>query len=287
MGENPVLTEANAGHVRQALEKLDFLVVQDLFMSDSAQYADVVLPAASFAEKDGTFTNTERRVQRVRKAIASPGDAKPDWWIASQIAQRMGEPGFDYAGPEAIMQEINQVTPIYGGITYNRIEDNGLQWPCPDEQHPGTPYLHKGKFSRANGKGFFSPLAYRPSAEQPDAEFPMILSTDRSLYHYHSSTMTRRVAGLEELDGNEWLRLHPEDAQRFGVEDGNWVEVTSRRGAVKVRVKITDIVRPGLCSMTFHFRESPTNDITNPALDPIAKIPETKVSAVNIRLVSA
>jgi len=282
VGENPLLTEANANHVREALEKLDFFVAQDLFISETAQYADVILPAASFAEKAGTFTNTERRVQRVRPAIPPRGDSRPDWWITCQIAKKMGAAGFDFADPSEIMKEIASVTPTYGGITYERIEKVGLQWPCFDENHPGTQYLHKEKFARPNGKGQLVPLTYKKSAEIADDEYPLILTTDRSLYHYHSATMTRRVNGLEELDSNEWLKLSPADAARFGIEDGEWVEVHSRRGAVKVHAQVTDICPPGVCSMTFHFRESPTNEITNPALDPIAKIPETKVTAVRV-----
>jgi len=282
VGENPLLTEANAKHVREALEKLDFFVAQDLFISETAQYADVILPAASFAEKEGTFTNTERRVQRVRRAIAPRGDSRPDWWIISQIAQKMGEPGFDFAEPSKIMEEIAAVTPTYGGISHERVEKDGLQWPCRDENDPGTQYLHKDKFARPNGKAQFVPLKYKKSAEIADAEYPLILTTDRSLYHYHSSTMTRRVEGLEQLDSNEWLKLSPADAVQFDIEDGEWVEVHSRRGKVKVRTQVTDICPPGLCSMTFHFHESRTNEITNPALDPVAKIPETKVTAVRV-----
>ncbi len=282
VGENPLLTEANAKHVREALEKLDFLAVQDLFISETAQYADVILPAASFAEKDGTFTNTERRVQRVRKAISPRGDSKPDWWITSQIAQKMGAPGFEFSHPSEIMGEIAALTPIYGGITYGRLEGVGLQWPCRDESDQGTPYLHKGSFARPNGKGQFVPLTYKVSAEIADEEYPLILTTDRSLYHYHSATMTRRVKGLEELDSQEWLKLNPVDAARFDIQDGDWVEVYSQRGVVKVRAQVTDICPSGVCSMTFHFRESPTNEITNPALDPVAKIPETKVTAVRV-----
>ena len=282
VGENPLLTEANANHVREALENLDFFVAQDLFISETAQYADVILPAASFAEKAGTFTNTERRVQRVRPAIPPRGDSRPDWWITCQIAQKMGAAGFDFADPSEIMKEIASVTPTYGGITYERIEKVGLQWPCFDENHPGTQFLHKEKFARPNGKGQLVPLTYKKSAEIADDEYPLILTTDRSLYHYHSATMTRRVNGLEELDSKEWLKLSPADAARFGIEDGEWVEVHSRRGVVKVHAQVTDICPPGVCSMTFHFRESPTNEITNPALDPIAKIPETKVTAVRV-----
>jgi len=282
VGENPLLTEANAKHVREALEKLDFFVAQDLFISETAQYADVIFPAASFAEKNGTFTNTERRVQRVRAALSPRGESKPDWWITSQIAQKMGEPGFNFSQPSEIMEEIAAVTPIYGGISYERIEEVGLQWPCRDENDPGTQYLHKGKFARPNGKGQFVPLTYKKSAEIADDEYPLILTTDRSLYHYHSATMTRRVEGLEQLDSNEWFKLSPSDAEQFGIEDGEWVEVYSRRGKVKVRAQVTDICPSGVCSMTFHFHESPTNEITNPALDPVAKIPETKVTAVRV-----
>ncbi len=279
VGENPVLTEADAKHARKALEKLDFLVSQDIFLTESGQYADVILPAASFAEKDGTFTNTERRVQRVRQVIPPLGESKPDWWITSQIARAMDEEGFDYKTPEEIMDEINHVSPIYGGITYKRIEKKGLQWPCKDSKDRGTQYLHKGKFSR--GKGRFVALEYRPSAEIADKAYPLILTTDRSLYQFHT-VMTRRAEGLDELEPEELIKMHPNDAELFGVEDGQWVEISSRRGKVKARAQVTDICQPGMVSMTFHFVEAPTNEITNPALDPIAKIPETKVSAVKV-----
>jgi predicted molibdopterin-dependent oxidoreductase YjgC len=280
VGENPVLSEANANHVHEALEKLDFLVCQDLFLTESAQYADVVLPAVSFAEKDGTFTNTERRVQRVRKAIPPVGDAKPDWWIVSQIAQRMGAAGFEHSGPSEIMDEIAALTPIYGGISYERLDGAGLQWPCPSAEHPGTQFLHQGRFSR--GVGRFMPLSYRPPAELPDADYPLLLTTDRSLYHFHTSTMTRRVKGLEELDDRELLRINGRDAARLGLGQGEKVKISSRRGEMTAEVDVTDICPPGVVSMTFHFAESPTNVLTSPALDPIAKTPETKVCAVKV-----
>lgn len=209
----------------------------------------------------------------------------PDWWITAQIAQKMGEKGFNFTEPAEIMDEINAVTPIYRGITYRRLEEGGLQWPCRDEEDPGTPYLHQGKFARPNGKGKFMPLTYKASAEISDAEYPLILTTDRSLYHYHSSTMTRRVEGLVDLDPQEWLKINPEDAARYGIEDGKWVEVISRRGKVNARAQINSTLPVGVISLTFHFTEVPTNVITNPALDPIAKIPETKVSAVKIKAV--
>jgi predicted molibdopterin-dependent oxidoreductase YjgC len=242
----------------------------------------VVLPAASFVEKEGTFTNTERRVQRVRQAIPPRGDAKPDWWIVCQLAQKMGEEGFDFESAAEVMQEINAVTPIYGGITYDRLGKNGLQWPCRDADDPGTKFLHEGQFARPNGLGQFVPLTYKQSAEIADQEYPLILTTDRSLYHYHGSTMTRRVDGLVDLDPHEELKINPADAARFSIVDGQWVEVSSRRGQVKVRAKVTETCPEGVTSMTFHFAEAPTNELTNPALDPVAKIPETKVSAVKV-----
>ncbi|MEJ2749888.1 MAG: molybdopterin dinucleotide binding domain-containing protein, partial [Anaerolineae bacterium] len=218
---------------------------------------------------------------RVRQAIPPVGDSKPDWWIVAQLGQRMSDHGFDFNHPREIMEEINQVTPIYGGITYERLEDTaGLQWPCPTTDHPGTQFLHKDKFSR--GKGHFSPLSYRAPFEQPDDEYPLLLTTDRSLFHGHSGSMTHREEGLGVLNGEELLLINPQDAERFGVVDGEMVGVESRRGELEVRVKVTDICKPGVASMTFHFPEAPTNVLTNSALDPVAKIPETKVAAVRV-----
>lgn len=280
VGENPMLSEANIHHVEEALEHLEFLVVQDIFLTETARFANVILPAVSFAEKDGTFTNTERRVQRVRQAIAPVGDARPDWWIASQIAQRLGGQGFDFSHPSEIMDEIVSLTPSYGGVSYDRLEAEGLQWPCPTPEHSGTPILHVGQFSRGLGK--FMPLAYRPSAEVPDETYPLVLTTDRSLYHYHTSTMTRKVDGLEALHSQEWLMVNPADAAHLGIADGETVRVSSRRGETTVQVRVTDTCPPGVVSMTFHFAESPANVLTNSALDPVAKTPETKVCAVRI-----
>lgn len=283
VGENPLLTEANANHVQEALERVEFLVVQDLFLSETAVYADVVFPAASYAEKHGTFTNTERRVQRVRRAVPPVGDSRPDWWITAQLGQRMSNHGFDFDTPQEIMDEINQVTPIYGGISYERLEDgNGLQWPCPTTDHPGTQFLHKGKFARPNGKGHFSPLQYKPPFEQPDEEYPLLLTTDRSLFHWHSGSMTHREEGLGVLNGEELLLINPQDAEAHQIADGEIVAVSSRRGELEVRARVTDICLPGVVSMTFHFPDAPTNVLTNSALDPIAKIPETKVAAVRV-----
>ncbi|MCK5169383.1 MAG: molybdopterin-dependent oxidoreductase, partial [Bacteroidales bacterium] len=282
VGENPILSEADSNHVKRALDNLDFFVVQDIFMTESARYADIVLPAASFAEKDGTFTNTERRVQRVRKAVIPPGEAKCDWWISCEIARRMGAKGFDYKSASDIMDEINKVAPIYGGITFERIENEGLQWPCPTTDHSGTKFMHSEKFTKPNGLGKLFPLTYKASVELPDNEYPLLLTTDRSLYHYHTSTMTRRVEGLEILDGEEFLKVNSEDAKQMGIKDGEYVTVRSRRGDVKVKAQITHIVPKGIASLTFHFHETPTNELTICALDPVAKIPETKVCAIKV-----
>lgn len=282
VGENPVLSEANANHTVEALKKIDFLVVQDIFLTETAELADVVLPASTFAEKDGTFANTERRIQRVRQAIAPVGDSKPDWQITCEIAKKMGASGFDFSSPEEIMKEISSLTPPYGGITYERLEDGGLQWPCPTADHPGTPILHAEKFGTDTGKAKLMVLEFRPSEELPDNKYPLMLTTDRSLFHYHTGSMTRKVEGLEQLDSEELLKIHPNDASELGIENDEIVKVTSRRGETTVKARLTQICPPGLVSMTFHFAESPTNVLTSSALDPIAKTPETKVCAVRV-----
>jgi len=280
MGENPMLSDPDLNHVREALNKLDFLVVQDIFLNETAQLANVVLPAATFAEKDGTFTNTDRRVQRVRKAIEPIGQSRSDWQIICAIATRMGRKDFSFGSPSEIFEEIATLTPQYAGITYNRLEQSGLQWPCNTQDHPGTPILHVGQFSR--GKGRFVPLEYKPPAETPDEKYPLVLTTGRSLYHYHTGTMTRKVQGLNILRDQELVEMNPRDAHVLGIANGEMVRVVSRRGEVTARAKVTEASPPGTISMTFHFAESPTNVLTNPALDPVAKIPELKVCAVRI-----
>jgi len=279
LGENPMLSDPNLNHVKEALENLDFLVVQDIFLSETAQLADVVLPSASFAEKDGTFTNTERRVQRVRKAVDVPGEARQDWEIICDLARRLGATA-DYHHPSEIMDEIASVSPIYGGMSFARVEKDGLQWPCPDKEHPGTGFLHKDQFKR--GKGKFHPTVFREAAELPDDEYPYILTTGRNLEHFHTGTLTRRTAGLEELSPPAPFEIHPEDAARESIEDGEKVEITSRRGSVQARAVVTERSPQGTIFMPFHFREAAANVLTNDALDPIAKIPELKVCAVRL-----
>ncbi|MFC1927185.1 formate dehydrogenase subunit alpha [Chloroflexota bacterium] len=280
VGENPALSDPDLQHVRAALARLEFLVVQDIFLSETAEFAHVVLPAASFAEKDGTFTNTERRVQLVRKAIEPIGDSKPDWWIVCETARRLGATNFDYNHPSDIMEEIRKLTPSYGGISCDRLGNEGLQWPCPSEDHPGTCILHTNTFVR--GKGRFMPLKYTPPAEMPDANYPLILSTGRSLYHFHTGTMTRKVAGLNVIEPEAAVEINPEDASLLGINQGDKVKISSRRGEVIVKAKVTDSFAPGVVFMTFHFAESAANILTNPKLDPVSKIPELKVAAVKV-----
>ena len=280
IGENPLLSEPNITHAKEALEKLEFLVVQDIFLSETAELADVVLPGVSFAEKDGTFTNTERRVQRVRKAVEPVGDSRPDWQITCQLGKKMGNSGFDFAHPSQIMDEIAMLTPSYGGISYRRLEEGGLQWPCPTPEHPGTPILHTQQFTR--GKGRFIPLEYKPPMELPDKNYPLVLTTGRSLYHFHTGTMTRKVEGLNVLKPEGTVEISPEDASKLGIADDDMVKVSSRRGKVTARAKVTEASPAGVVFMTFHFAESPANILTNPALDPVAKIPEYKVCAVRV-----
>jgi formate dehydrogenase major subunit len=279
MGENPMLSDPDLTHVEESLKHLELLIVQDLFLTETAKMADVVLPSASFAEKDGTFSNTERRVQRIRKAVKAPGEARPDWKIIADIATQMGYP-MKYSSAKKIMEEINSVTPSYAGITYDRIDEEGLQWPCPNEEHKGTKFLHKDQFSR--GKGLFHAIEYLPPAELPDDKYPMILSTGRVLYHYHTGTMTRLSKGIMERCPESLVEIHPQDADKLGIKDGQLVKLTSRRGTVQARAHLTKRSPQGTVFMNFHFREAAVNLLTNPALDPIGKIPEYKVCAVKV-----
>jgi len=279
MGENPMLSDPDLTHVEASLKNLDILVVQDIFLTETAELADVVLPSACFAEKDGTLTNTERRVQRFRKAVNSPGEARPDWQIIADLATKMGY-AMDYSSPEDIMKEISRVTPSYAGITYERIEKEGIQWPCISLDHPGTKYLHKDKFAR--GLGLFHAVEYIPPAELPDEEYPLILNTGRVLYHYHTGSMTRRAKGPSERYPESLIEINPEDAGRYGIEDGKPVSIITRRGRITARAKVTDRSPIGTIFANFHFSEAAVNRLTNPAMDPVGKIPEYKVCAVKI-----
>lgn len=279
MGENPMLSDPDLNHARESLEKLDLLIVQDIVLSETARLAHIVLPAASFAEKDGTFTNTERRVQRIRKAVKAPGQAKADWKIICEMAAKMGY-SMKYANPGKVMDEINALTPSYAGITYDRIEDVGIQWPCPHQDHHGTKILHQGKFTR--GLGLMSAVEYREPAEMTDKEYPFILTTGRVLYQYHTGTMTRLSKGITERCPESLVEINPADGKKLGLTGGQFVKVSSRRGTLQAKSDLTERVPEGTIFMNFHFREAAVNLLTNPALDPVAKIPEFKVCAVRI-----
>jgi predicted molibdopterin-dependent oxidoreductase YjgC len=278
MGENPMLSEPHLEHMKQALENLELLIVQDIFLSETAWLADVVFPAAAFAEKDGTFTNTERRVQRVRQAVMPPGEAKADWEIISALAEKMGKP-FGYQSASQIMEEIASLTPIYGGIRFERLEQGGLQWPCPDTSHAGTPILHQGSFARGRGK--FHAVDYIPPAEAVSKGYPFILTTGRVLEHWHTGTMSRRSRVLHELHPSGVVEMHPSDAAKLGLVENDLIVLTSKRGKLEAPLHITEDSSPGLVFMPFHWREAAANILTNDALDPLAKIPEFKVSAVH------
>jgi len=281
MGENPMLSDPDINHVREGLKNLEFLVVQDIFLTETAQIADIVLPAASFAEKEGTFTATDRRVQMVRKAIEPIGESRPDWQIICDLSRRMGSREFEYSSPADVMDEIASLTPIYRGIVYERIKETGLQWPCPSRDHPGTPFLHKGSFSK--GKGNFAALEFKESAELPDEVYPLILTTGRIMFHFHTGTMTRRTEILNREVPTGYVEINPIDAEKIDVAEGEPVLVQSRRGEINIKALITERVPEGVIFIPFHFAECAANVLTNPALDPVAKIPELKVAAVRIR----
>ncbi len=280
MGENPVLSDPDMTHTIKALKNLDLLIVQDIFMTETAELADIVFPAATFAEKDGTFTNTERRVQRVRKAMDSPGEARDDAWIIMELSRRLGYE-MKYAHPSEIFREIGQAWPAMAGITYSRLEGGGIQWPCPTVDHPGTEYLFKGGFPR--GKGRFTVVKYRPSEEVPDEAYPFILTTGRQLFHYHTGTMTRKIDPLNRVSPGPYVEINPDDALSLDVKDGEEVRVSSRRGEIVLPALVTERPEKGVVFIPFHFREAAANLLTNSlALDPLCKIPELKVSAVRV-----
>ena len=292
LGEDPIMSDPDTSHIRKALETCGLVVLQEIFPSETAPYADVLLPGASFAEKDGSFTNTERRIQLVQKAIESPGVARSDWWIVSELAKKIlakgtrqvGEgvySGWDYQSTDEIMQEIAALTPIYAGVSHQRLVDGEtLQWPVKDFEHPGTPILHVDQFSR--GKGQFNPIEHVPPAELPDKDYPMILSTGRVLYHWHGGQMTRRSKGLLEIYPEALIEVNDLDAEKLGLNGNKRVRVSSRRGSIESKALVTDRVPPGMVYANFHFPEASANELTIAALDPVAKIPEYKVCAVKV-----
>ncbi len=283
-GEDPVRTDPDTHHVIEALKSLEFFAVVDLFMTETAKYADVILPGRSFAEKEGTFSNTERRVQRVRKAVDIEGDTLPDSEIFIEIMNRMGykQPALT---PAEVMGEIASLTPSYGGVSHARLDSEeldgrGLQWPCPDANHPGTPVLHMNGFTK--GKGEFAVPVYQPSAELPDAEYPLVLSTGRVLSQYNAQAMTGRVSGLNEIEGSSFIEINSKDAANLGIEDGECVSVSSRRGSIKSVARVSEKTKPGQTWMPFHFQDGNSNWLTIAALDSIAKAPEFKVCAIKV-----
>lgn len=304
LGEDPVMSDPDTNHIRKCLEAIDFLLLQEIFPSETSPYADVLLPGISFAEKTGTFTNTERRVQMVRQAIEPIGEGKPDWWITSQIAKRIlsgtGErvqheapySGWNYAGTSEIMSEINALAPSYGGITHARLEaGERLQWPCLNADHPGAPILHATQFTR--GKGKFMPIDHMSPAEKPDDDYPMVMSTGRVLYHWHGGQMTRRVQGIMQVYGEALIEVNPDDALKLGINppagsgqrEKARLRITSRRGSIEAQAWVTDRVPPGMVYANFHFPNASANELTHASLDPVSKIPAYKITAVKVELV--
>ncbi len=280
IGENPKLSDPDWNHLNRALKELKFLVVQDLFLSETAQVADVVFAASSLAEKEGTFTNTERRCMKFEQAVEPLANTLPDWKILSQLSTAMGYP-MHYANPSEIFDELAALTPSYGGMSYARLGLDGLQWPCPDAAHPGTVYMHKESFSR--GKGKFHAISYQPPAEKPDETYPYFLTTGRMFAHFHTGTMTRTSPHLDIEQRDGYVEINPEDAAALQVKEGDMLTIISRRGELDVPARLTSVVNPGTLFLPIHFGESAANILTSSeAFDPLAKIPEYKVSAVNV-----
>jgi formate dehydrogenase alpha subunit len=285
VGENPKLSDPDANHLKHAFNNLELLIVQDLFLSETAQGAHVVLPAASTAEKDGTYTNTERRCMRINKAIEPLGKCLPDWQIIGQLSTAMGYP-MHYRDAEEIFLEMAALTPSYAGMTYARLGIDGLQWPCPTGSHPGTKFLHAERFTRGLGK--FHAVQYQPPAEQPDADYPYFLTTGRMFAHYHTGTMTRVSPALDREQPTGYVEINPEDASKLAVQEGEVLVISSPRGRIEVPAKISESVKPGNLFLPIHFGENPTNVLTNSeALDPLAKIPEFKVSKAHVEKLMA
>jgi predicted molibdopterin-dependent oxidoreductase YjgC len=280
MGENPVLGDPNVGHTLEGFKKLDFLMVQDIFLTETGKLAHVVLPAVCFAEKEGTFINTERRVQRVRRALKAPGEAKEDSWIISELSRRMGY-AMNYNSIDEVFEELGGLWPALEGITYSRIEKIGIQWPCTTKNHPGTEFLYKGGFPR--GKVHFTPVSYAPPAEKPDDEYPFVLTSGRHLFHYHFGSMTGRVKGIEKHAKDPYVEIHPDDAFILKINNGDSVKVSSRRGQILLQARLTERVNKGEVFISMHYGKAAVNVLTNDtALDKFAKTPEYKVTAVKV-----
>jgi formate dehydrogenase alpha subunit len=282
-GEDPAIADPNIAHVHKAMDVVDFMVVQDIFLTDTAKAADVVFPAACYAEKDGTFTNTERRVQRVRKAVEPPGEARPDWKIFCDLSAKMGY-DMHYKSPEDIFEEIRRLPLEYKGITYERLEKVGLQWPVPDENHPGTPVLHTKEFTR--GKGIFIPEEYIPPVEQIDEEYPMYFTTGRDLARYNFSSMTGKTPEINVISPEAKAEINPVDAERLGINEGEMVRLTSRRGSVEMKARLTDRSQEGTVFTTYNHTEALVNFLTLDALDRLSRTPEYKLCAVKIERVA-
>ena len=280
-GENPMMSDPDIEHVEEAIRKMEFVAVVDIFPTETAKLADVVLPAACYAEKDGTFTATDRAVRAVRKAVEPPGEARADWTIACDLGKMLGSDGFEFDSPAHVMAEMAAVAPIYGGIDYERIEEEMVRWPCPSKDHPGTRILHVASFKI--GKGVFAPVEHAPPAEETSEEYPLILTTGRNLFHFHTGTMTRRSAKLHRESASPYVEINPEDAVKLGIADDSSVKVASRRGEITLTARVTLWIRPGTVFIPFHYVEGAANRLTNNALDPIAFIPEYKVCAVRVQ----
>jgi predicted molibdopterin-dependent oxidoreductase YjgC len=288
MGENPMISDPDLHHVEKALKTLEFIVVQDIFLTETAELAHVVLPGCCYAEKDGTQTSTERRVQMWRKAQDPPGESKLDWQILADISAKMGyAKQFPWKSAEDIFTEMAKLTPSYAGMNYTRLNrPEALHWPCPTAEHPGTPILHIGKFSHPDGIGVFHALEWKPPAEVPDKEYPFVLTTGRCIWQWHTGTMTRRSEDLEVEEPTGWIEINPEDAKALGIQNKELVRAVTRRGEVRVPARVTENIMKGVMFMPFHYKECAANTLTNNALDPIAKIPEYKACSVRVEKIA-
>jgi predicted molibdopterin-dependent oxidoreductase YjgC len=283
MGENPMITDPNLNHTEEAFKKLELLVVQDIFLTETAEMADVVLPASSFAEKDGTVVNSDRRVLRMRKAVELPGEAREDWRILAEVARRMHYSIGEYDNASQIWDEISRAAPIFGGISYERIEEHGIQWPCPTPDHPGTATLFLDRFNTPSGKAKLHPVEHVAQRERASKEYPFILNSGRILYQYHSSTMSRRCPPLRAFADSSYVLMHPDDASALKLRDAQRVRISSRRGDIDTTLRISGEVAPGELFMPWHYSESQVNRLTRDELDPLSKIAPFKYSAVKVR----